>query len=426
MGIIYDITKNLSFQVTKLVKSSLIFSIINKIILFFEYQFINSLIFNYWPENEILFNKSHILKEKLFSPLLLILVTAIFLLLCIEPLSGHLHINLAIAMILFIFGVFLAQKSFLNGKIEVIKFSYKEIYDMGFALFLLALFFFFLSIAAVGGIPLFKSSLRYLLKPAFTIPVFLMVPALGLMSSKWIDEMNTNILSPNQVKFRMLIVTSLAVFIFLLLGYRTPIVAVILMVIIIGYYSGLLRIWEILLGFLLIIGIIGVMGYIRLANEYYLTNIGIFSSLMNRADFTLHVLDKLSFISGSTGFLHGKLTLSLIPGSGIGPRVMIAEILNWRSGVTITPTLYGPMLVEFGTIGLAIVMFILGFILNIGHKIIEKTKEPVYIVLYALIFSYVLLGIETGILDQTVITYLFLTGVLYLFVLFKNYRTDED
>ena len=80
--------------------------------------------------------------------------------------------------------------------------------------------------------------------------------------------------------------------------------------------------------------------------------------------------------------MHGGFILKSLPGSDYGPRMMVGQLLNWRSGVTITPTIIGPMLIDFGRIGVAIGMFFIGLILGIGYKLLKISKNYFYIGLY--------------------------------------------
>jgi uncharacterized membrane protein len=77
------------------------------------------------------------------------------------------------------------------------------------------------------------------------------------------------------------------------------------------------------------------------------------------------------------------------------------------------------MMVDFGRFGVAIGMGFLGFILGIGYKILQKTKDSFYIAIYAIILAYTILGIETGILDIQVIVYFILGSLIYLANIFK-------
>jgi uncharacterized membrane protein len=78
------------------------------------------------------------------------------------------------------------------------------------------------------------------------------------------------------------------------------------------------------------------------------------------------------------------------------------------------------MLIDFGKMGIAIGMGLFGFILGIGYKIIQITKNYFYIALYAILLAYTLLGIETGILDIHVIAYFVIGLVIYTLNILKT------
>lgn len=82
------------------------------------------------------------------------------------------------------------------------------------------------------------------------------------------------------------------------------------------------------------------------------------------------------------------------------------------------------MVVDFGKIGVAVEMCILGFILGIGFKIMQKTKNYFYIAIYSLILTYSILGIETGILDIQVLFY-FATAIFIYLINIKKIPTIE-
>ena len=101
---------------------------------------------------------------------------------------------------------------------------------------------------------------------------------------------------------------------------------------------------------------------------------------------------------------------------------MIGKLISWRTGVTITPTIFGQMLVDFGTAGVAAGMGILGLITGAGYRIMKKTGDTFYIMLYALIMAYLIISVETGILDQTVMGYFAAGGAIYLYNIVKINR----
>jgi len=435
MSSFYTIATYFSKFFTKSFKKSLLFTIIFGIGKFFETQWVNSYFKSLYPNENFLsfFKKNKIIANHLFAPIIVIFLFAIFLILSLNPVSLSLQINIAIGFISFLIGALIlpsyffndennkdieaneANENFKNKKFSFIKFDDDDIYSLGFCLILVGVIFFLLSVASVGGIPLIKPSLRYGLKPILTMPVFLMIPGIGLVAASYLNKFKKQLISRSQIRFRFILLLAMSSFFLLALGYRTPIIAILLMIIIIGYYGKILAIWEIIIGALIGLGIIIGVGYFRSLGELMITsNTSPFYSFQSRVDFTLHVLNLLNYISGDFGIKHGALTLSSIPGSELGPRMTIGQLIAWRSEVTVTPTLIGPMIVEFGRFGVAIGMGLIGFILGIGYKILQKTKDSFYIALYAILLTYTILGIETGILDIHVIVYFLLGSIIFL------------
>ncbi|WP_245637478.1 oligosaccharide repeat unit polymerase family protein [Methanobrevibacter filiformis] len=338
-----------------------------------------------------------------------------------NSISFSLEINLAIAFISFFIGSNFIPRFFFKNNKSIVKFNYDDIYSIGFCLFLVAVIFFFLCIASVGGIPMLNPSLRYSLKPILTMPVFLIVPAVALILSSYLNDYKTNKITLSMFRFRYLVLIIISLGLLIFLGYRSPIISILLIMIIIGHYGKILASWEIIIGIFLGLIMITGIGYFRSIGEFMIThNTNPIYSLQTRADFTLHVLNLLNYISGDFGLLHGSLTASAIPGSEFGPRSIIGQLLAWRTKVTLTPTLIGPMLIDFGRVGVGLGMGLLGFILGIGHKIVKLTKDSFYIGLYALLLTYTILGIETGIVDIQVLSYFILGLFIYIIIILKN------
>ena len=134
----------------------------------------------------------------------------------------------------------------------------------------------------------------------------------------------------------------------------------------------------------------------------------------------MHVLNLLNQISGNFGILHGKMLASSMPGSDLGPRMLVGKLIAWRTEVTVTPTLLGQMLVDFGKVGVAVEMCLLGFLLATGYKIIRITQDAFYISIYSLVLTYSIVGVETGILDIQVLFYFFIISFIYLAVILKD------
>ena len=425
MSTIYTTITTITKNLTKSIKNSAIFKTIFKILRFFEAKWQESYLKQYYPSKNFLsfLKKSEILNKKIFHPLIILLVFAIFLLLSFSGVRKSLEINLIIAFISFFIGAEIVPYLLLNKKnnMKLPNFGMDEIYSIGLCLIMIGIIFFILCVGSVGGLPLIQTSLRYSLSPSLTMPVFLIIPGIGMVASTYLMRYKENKINRSQTRFRFLLLFLLSAFILLCLAYRTPVIAVLLMLVIMGYTGEILSVWEVIVAALLgVSGIIG-LGYYRVMEEGTLTkNMSPLSTLQTRADFTLHVLNLLDSVSGDYGILHGKLLLSSIPGSALGPRMLIGKLIAWRSEVTVTPTLIGQMIVDFGRIGVTLGMFIIGFILGIGYKIIKKTKDSFLIFLYALLLTYTILGVETGILDIQVIFYFIIGLFIYLVIIFKN------
>ena len=423
MSFIYHSLTSVINKVSDRFHESLLFTIIFNILTFIENQWVNSFLKRIYPSEDFLniFTRSIILKKYLFHPLIVLFLFALFLILSLHSLSFSLVITLIIGFVAFFIGSTILPKFFLNNeKKNRLEFKRKDIYSIGFCLILISFIFFFISIASVGGIPLLKPSIRYLLKPAFTMPVFLIIPGTCLVASVYLNDFQKGNIIRSQARFRFLFLLLLDIALLLLLGYRTPLLATFLILIIMGFYGNIVSLWEVVVGALIGLGAIISIGYFRSLSEMTISSsTNPLYTLQSRADFTLHVLKLLDFIGGNFGTTHGKLLASSIPGSDLGPRMMVGKLIAWRSEVTVTPTLIGQMVVDFGKIGVFLEMTILGFVLGIGFKIMQITKNFFYIGIYSLILTYTIIGIETGILDIQVLIYFIIAIFIYI-IYFKR------
>ncbi|WP_407454046.1 oligosaccharide repeat unit polymerase family protein [Methanobrevibacter sp.] len=424
MSVIYSKLTSIINIINDSIHESFLFTTIFSILSFIETKWVNSYFKSLYPSENFLnfLNKNEILKNHLFNPLIVLVLFAIFLILTLTPPSTSLVITLLIGFIAFFIGSAILPRYFLNNNLEnILNFAKKDIYSIGFCLMLVGIVFFFISIASVGGIPLLKPSIRYLLKPAFTMPVFLIIPGTCLMASAYLKDFQDKKITRSQARFRFVFLLVMDCGFLLLLGYRTPLLAAFLIIIIIGFYGNIVSLWEVVVGALIgVCAIIGI-GYFRSLGEMTISSsTNPFYTLQSRADFTLHVLNLLDFIGGNFGVTHGKLLASSIPGSDLGPRMMVGKLIAWRTEVTVTPTLVGQMVADFGKVGVFVEMLILGFTLGIGFKLMQKTKNFFYIGIYSLILTYSILGIETGILDIQVILYFVIAIFIYTINIVKT------
>ena len=429
MSIIYSTFASLINRISDEFHKSFLFTVIFSIIDFIENQWVNSYFKKLYPNENFLsfLNKNNILKNHIFNPLIVLFLFALFLLLSLNAPSTSLAITLLIGFLAFFIGSAILPRHIFNNNLEnIVKFDKKDIYSLGFCLLLISIVFFFVSIATVGGIPLLKPSIRYLLKPAFTMPVFLIIPGTCLIASSFLKDFQDNEITRSQVRFRFLLLLIINCAVLLLLGYRTPLLAAFLVLIIMGFYGNIVSLWEVVIGAVLGVGAIIGIGYFRSLGEFTITSsTSPIYTLQSRADFTLHVLNLLDFIGGNFGITHGKLLASAIPGSDLGPRMMVGKLISWRTEVTVTPTLIGQMVTDFGKVGVAVGMCFLGFILGIGFKLMKITRNYFYIGIYSLILTYAILGIETGILDIQVLLYFAIAIFIYLISAVKSKKVTN-
>ena len=429
MSIIYSTFASLINRISDEFHKSFLFTVIFSIIDFIENQWVNSYFKKLYPNENFLsfLNKNNILKNHIFNPLIVLFLFALFLLLSLNAPSTSLAITLLIGFLAFFIGSAILPRHIFNNNLEnIVKFDKKDIYSLGFCLLLISIVFFFVSIATVGGIPLLKPSIRYLLKPAFTMPVFLIIPGTCLIASSFLKDFQDNEITRSQVRFRFLLLLIINCAVLLLLGYRTPLLAAFLVLIIMGFYGNIVSLWEVVIGAVLGVGAIIGIGYFRSLGEFTITSsTSPIYTLQSRADFTLHVLNLLDFIGGNFGLTHGKLLASTIPGSDLGPRMMVGKLIAWRTEVTVTPTLIGQMVTDFGKVGVAVGMCFLGFILGVGFKLMRMTRNYFYIGIYSLILTYAILGIETGILDIQVLLYFAIAIFIYLISAIKSKKVTN-
>ena len=423
MSVIYSTLTSLINKVSDEFRKSFLFTIIFTILGFIEGQWVNSFFKKLYPSENFLnfLNKNRILKNHIFNPLIVLFIFAIFLLLALNSVSTSLAITLMLAFAGFFIGSAVIPRYFLNDTRNILEFKRRDMYSIGFCLILISIVFFFVSIASVGGIPLLKPSIRYLLKPVLTMPVFLIIPGTCLVASSYLKDYQDEKITRSQARFRFIFLLTMDCALLLLLGYRTPLLAAFLVIIIIGFYGNIVSLWEVVIGALVGVGAIIGIGYFRSLGELTITSsTSPIYSLQTRADFTLHVLNLLDFIGGNFGVTHGHMLASSIPGSDLGPRMMVGKLIAWRTEVTITPTLIGQMVVDFGKVGVFVEMTILGFILGIGFKLMQKTKNYFYIGIYSLILTYTILGVETGLLDIQVLVYFAIAIFVYLINIKKS------
>ena len=314
-----------------------------------------------------------------------------------DPLNTQTILTIIFACIVFVIGVVIVSKKFSIEKDVEIKFLSEKILVI---FIILALILQSLNMVLLGGIPLFNSVLKSnattnLWRVAY--PLFLIL--INLLLAKYYNR-------------KYLILVLLGALVFGLNGYRTSVVGILASVFITMYYIGKIS-RKIGILFVILIGAGAIaIGYIAsqsIANQTWTLNP--IELVFYRLAFTLEVFEKIIPLAGTT---HGHI-LSMIFSSG-SPRSFIGNyVLHYD--VCLTSSLFGPVMLDFGYVGLTIQMLFMGAFLKIIHSL---AKKGIGIGIYSIILTHTLIWIETGPTDIMIWFLYFLGLILIILALKKN------
>lgn len=276
-----------------------------------------------------------------------------------------------------------------------------------------------LSIALVGKIPLLTD--REGLDPTYTmrshmlpIGTVLLISLLGLRTREGASYRKARLLA--------MVAIVVSAVLMALLGYRTQVLLTLLAAVLVALMWDLITITEVGLTAGAIAGVFLVMTVLRT----YTTgaHVGFIESLAVRAGLTLDIYDMMAHIGGYLGFTKGQVHMAtirefatLMPGIAYSPRRYIA-VFAGAGGISMTSTLLGPIAVDFGLVGSIVALGAVGFFMSRMHVHTRTTtgrRRCYATALYALTLAYLILGIETGLVDYEV---LMLFGFAFLYTLY--------
>ncbi|MDI6655389.1 MAG: hypothetical protein QME59_05825, partial [Candidatus Hydrothermarchaeota archaeon] len=179
----------------------------------------------------------------------------------------------------------------------------------------------------------------------------------------------------------------------------------------------ILGITEILASFFAALFSISFLGYYRALSQGAM--VGFFEVIGKRIGLTLGVYDYLINRFWVFGANHGTVFLatfsslfSFVPGPRLGPRTMVASIFGVRE-VSITSTLLGTVVLDFGIPGVIAFTLVLGFVVGAAYHAMKQTRSYLATMIFSFLLAYVLVGIETGLVDFNVAMF-FITSFLIL------------
>ena len=317
-----------------------------------------------------------------------------------DPLKLEVILTIIFACIIFSVGVLLAKHK-INIESKEITFLSERLL---LALTIIALVLQALNLVLLGGIPLFNSTLKAnattnIWRVAY--PLFLIM--LNLLLAKYYNR-----------KYLLLVI--IGALIFGLNGYRTSVLGILGSSFITLYYlDKISRKFAIAFVALIVIGLMAV-GYIAsqsIAGQHWTLNP--LELIFYRAAFTLEVFEKIIPLAGTT---NGHI-LSMIFSSG-SPRTFVGEYVM-KYSFCATSTLFGPVYLDFGLIGLTIQMLFMGLFLELVYKL----KKGIGVGIYSIILTHTLIWIETGPTD-IMIWFLYFIGLILIIMNFNYINLNKN
>lgn len=335
-----------------------------------------------------------------------------------------LYIYIALGLIFFILGVLFTNflfKKFLKKdyKESSTSFRNKDNFAIKLSLFekfskeekiilcavLLGILLQIINLYSLGGIPLFDSSLKAKAATKIWLVSYLIfLPSINILLAKF-----------NRKSYYVLLI--IGVLLFAITGYRTTPIAILLSTFITLYYTRDFKLKYQLIFVLLILVILIVVGFIAInaigTQHWRLNALEIVSY---RAGFTLKILERAINRQLMTG---GALFYSTLTGffTSTDPRVLVGQaVLSYNH--SITSTIFGPSLLDFGTWGMIIQMFLMGAFLKALHMV-KNFKFSIITGIYGVILAQTLIWTETGPTDLVAWIF-YLIGFLLLVYVIKS------
>ena len=318
-----------------------------------------------------------------------------------DPLKPEVILTIIFACIVFAAGVLLVRYKITVEKTNEIPFLSERLLA---ALAVIALILQGMNLILIGGIPLFNS----VLKSNATTNIWRVAYPLFLIT--------VNLLLAKYYNRKYLIIVLLGAAIFGLNGYRTSVLGILGSSFITLYYlDKISKKAGIAFIALIAVGIMAI-GYIAsqsIATQHWTLNP--LELIFYRAAFTLEVFEKIIPLGGTT---HGHI-LSMVFSSG-SPRTFIGEyVLHYT--VCLTSTLFGPVYLDFGLIGLTIQMLFMGIFIELVYKV----KKGIGVGIYSIILTHTIIWIETGPTD-IMIWFLYLLGLILIIINYSNIKLNKD
>lgn len=357
----------------------------------------------------------------LFHPLILVVMVILFLIIAMPMWYFYgklpspeidLYLYIGIGLIFFISGIYLSNY-LLKSKFNLSNgnsiqenpkktslfdtYSKNELILVGIVLVGIALQI--INIALLGGIPLFSATLKA--KAAtkiWLLSYIIFLPFINILLAKY-----------NRNSHYILLIIGLLLF--ALTGYRTTPIAIMLSALITLYYTRDVDLKYIILAIIAIALVLLAVGFIAVqAISWQHWSLNPIELVSYRAAFTLNILSQAIANQFAT---MGNLFYATLTGffTHTDPRVLVGIATIGRNH-SITSTIFGPALLDFGILGMIVQMFLIGIILKTLHSI-QNHKKSIFSAIYGILLAQTIIWIETGPTD-VVVWIFYLIGIFII------------
>jgi len=132
--------------------------------------------------------------------------------------------------------------------------------------------------------------------------------------------------------------------------------------------------------------------------------LSIYDNLVNRF-FLFGANHGTTLLATFSSFFH------FIPGPWLGPRTIVARMYGVQH-ISMTSTLFGTVVLDFGIPGIAIFALALGFVVGLAYYAMKNTRGALPTGIFSLLIAYTLVGIETGLVDLIVFAFFFISFLI--------------
>lgn len=361
----------------------------------------------------------------LFHPLIIVVMAILFLIIAMPMWYVYrqlpspnldLYLYIGLGLVFFILGIFLSNY-FLNENLapkkilSTEKLSLSDSYSKN-ELILVGIVFIgiilqIINIVFLGGIPLFSATLKA--KAAtkiWLVSYIIFLPSINILLAKY-----------NRKSHYILLLIGLILF--ALTGYRTTPIAIMLSALITLYYTRDVDVKYVILAIIAIAAVLIAVGFIAVqAISWQHWTLNPIELVSYRAAFTLNVLSKAIENQCTT---MGNLFYTTLTGffTHSDARVLVGQATLGEVH-SITSTIFGPALLDFGIVGMILQMLSIGLILKTLHSI-QKHKKSIFSAFYGILLAQTIIWIETGPTD-VVVWIFYLIGIL---LIIKYLRSGE-